>query len=850
MSIVTTAMTRTGCGCGTSGGTGSCGCGVPSCSTCDDQGFVRPRFFAGQLLTEDDLELLGSYVASKNRLHNRFFMGDGVVAGLDVLCQPCDPGKVRILPGYALDCCGNDIVVPCEEIVDVLALARSLGGALTRYGCADPCAREKDSGGTTTPPRDDTVDHVPAAAERRESDGPPALERPQRYCLYLRYCESEAEPTTPYASTDPCGTSVCEATRIREGYRFELSCREDHSPPPDIFSVFTSCVGDLVQTNRAVSEVLFLQGLAIAMEPALVTAKRTADIPWTSQHVSELNSAVSDLASWNLDSSPMDRSKLLRGATFTQRVNGLYLRYQHTTATSPGFVDMTPAQTEVGAATVHLESGLGSVSELTGPEAAWVTSVHDIGRELTSLGSGPTTPLMRLLAQGQSWTRDAQNAYVAALEEVREVLLDHMVPGSPSTDCKLRTDVISVELPPVRGGLSDPALTEVELVLDGVDRLVAALLRYWMDCLCRALNPPVPACDDERVLLACLEIDQCEVDGICMTERKWVMTGPNMRYWLPPLRLLGDLLEQACCTVRGNLMEAQSFEALLGSFGFQVRRASASDGLGQVKSNVSFSPTYAMASVGRAYKVDHTRNFAELPQATINMAELAGTRMRVIQPEAFRTVETIDLPDEPALEREELRKYVDARVTERVDERTTEIVRTRLASEGTAVVSDAARAYFEERGAELVQPIVREAAEASVQPAVEAAEAVLDERRGELLTAAREAGAAEASERIGSEVAARFDRLVSERAYTLVSEALATDEGRALLLAAVEPRLSEVSTTIETVGGETETARSTLNSLNGRVGAMVATNNRLKALLDEQDSRIRELESRLGGTDG
>ena len=32
---------------------GSCGCGGGGCATCTPRAFIRPRFFAGQLLTED-----------------------------------------------------------------------------------------------------------------------------------------------------------------------------------------------------------------------------------------------------------------------------------------------------------------------------------------------------------------------------------------------------------------------------------------------------------------------------------------------------------------------------------------------------------------------------------------------------------------------------------------------------------------------------------------------------------------------------------------------------------------------------------------------------------------------------
>jgi hypothetical protein len=72
----------------------------------------RTRFFAGQLLSEADLNNEQSYWMAKSRLHNRYLHGWGIVCGLQVTCSDCD-GWVNINPGYALDPCGNDIIV-CE----------------------------------------------------------------------------------------------------------------------------------------------------------------------------------------------------------------------------------------------------------------------------------------------------------------------------------------------------------------------------------------------------------------------------------------------------------------------------------------------------------------------------------------------------------------------------------------------------------------------------------------------------------------------------------------------------------------------------------------------------------------
>src|SRR5262245_29835030 len=109
--------------CTSCGGGAGCQCGGSACGShcgdCHGGPLQRPQFFAGQLLTEDDLQLLSDYTVTKSRLHNRFLHGDGVVCGLLVMCHPCGGGKVVVQGGTALDCCGNHIVVPCPVELDI-----------------------------------------------------------------------------------------------------------------------------------------------------------------------------------------------------------------------------------------------------------------------------------------------------------------------------------------------------------------------------------------------------------------------------------------------------------------------------------------------------------------------------------------------------------------------------------------------------------------------------------------------------------------------------------------------------------------------------------------------------------
>lgn len=125
----TLAPTRTtrhpggaGCGCGC-GGSGGCG---------DLPEMARLRYFHGQPLGALDLRREQSYHRDRARLHNRLLHGWGVICGLEVQVAPrrevdaCDgdptTAELIVLPGAALDCLGNEIVLrhPRPVYVDTL----------------------------------------------------------------------------------------------------------------------------------------------------------------------------------------------------------------------------------------------------------------------------------------------------------------------------------------------------------------------------------------------------------------------------------------------------------------------------------------------------------------------------------------------------------------------------------------------------------------------------------------------------------------------------------------------------------------------------------------------------------
>ena len=90
--------------------------------------FERPRYFAGKLLTAEDLELEQRYHIEKRWLLNRTLQGAGVVSGLEVSLGDV---SVTVAPGLALDQMGREIVIAepvelaipsCADPISVCAL--------------------------------------------------------------------------------------------------------------------------------------------------------------------------------------------------------------------------------------------------------------------------------------------------------------------------------------------------------------------------------------------------------------------------------------------------------------------------------------------------------------------------------------------------------------------------------------------------------------------------------------------------------------------------------------------------------------------------------------------------------
>ncbi|MEF7616361.1 hypothetical protein V4F39_20770 [Aquincola sp. MAHUQ-54] len=213
-----------------------CEAPAPPCSRCGMLACLcRPRFFAGQVLTADDLNRLDAYMRGKHRLHNRQLHGWGVVNGLEVTCIPCGSG-VTVSCGYAISPCGDDIVV-CEPVaVDVCAL---IGRCQPVLPVCDP---PRPAGSVPCPEAEQEWVLAIRYAEAPTRGVQPLYGAPAAGCGCGNAgcgcgggagctCGGGAKAAAPCPPARPRGAPVqCEPTVVCEGFTFEVYRRPVRNP--------------------------------------------------------------------------------------------------------------------------------------------------------------------------------------------------------------------------------------------------------------------------------------------------------------------------------------------------------------------------------------------------------------------------------------------------------------------------------------------------------------------------------------------------------------------------------------------------------------------------------------------
>lgn len=507
-----------GCGCGGGCG-GGCGCkparlpeAAPAiCSPCETASFIRPRFFAGQLLTEDDLGALIDYVVAKNRFHNSRLFGTGVVCGLEVECGPCDGSQIIVQPGYALDCCGNDLVLTCKRTLDLAPMIRELA-ARKDGGCTDPCP----------PP-------APVTGEDKKGDKP-EVPPYREYCLYARYAERPDQPVAAYPVGDDCDAVTCEPTRIVEGIVFELRCpptakRKTMHDLQDECSWWMDREQDLTRRAR----VLRLAASAFAI---------AANQSETEREELELAREVTkqgDALTGGLEGRARFEANTYVGA----KLLPLLARFRGGEAPPKGLegAEQLEARLEKIVDELRASSSEPTLHPLEAHVARALPAYFDALKERRG-----DVELRELIKAGPFGSPEVMDGFAASLEDVAQKLQREAGCGTSKihTDCTLSALIDSLKPAWNRRQLDARAYEKARHQFDDA---ACAIERYLRDCWCAAINPPCPPCDDPGVLLACIKVEHCTVIQICNTVREYVLAPTTLRYWdaieLPPT--------EACC---------------------------------------------------------------------------------------------------------------------------------------------------------------------------------------------------------------------------------------------------------------------------------------------------------------
>lgn len=528
------------------------------CSPCDDAAFVRPRFFAGQLLTEDDLEAMNAYVVGKNRLHNARLFGDGVVCGFEVVCGPCGGATVVVRPGHALDCCGNDLVLGCERELDIGAMIAALREQLRPgHGCADPCAGtrrdqepcEEPGEGGETPGGEQPQPPPPPPTELSAYQAGKGRRAPDEYCLYVRYDERQTEPTAPYPVGDDCGTGPCEATRIVEGVTFELRCRPRDRETEDVLSRVVALLEQLSPDGRSSKELAFLAYTERTARPALARLD-AGRLEVTDEERSTWQAWIDRLGPGRQARDEEPRAELM--SRFAIEVGGVSLRafWQGggEKKAQDGLPDpeLTAKLLEAAAAEIGDEPPEGEASLVTAGRAA-IELYQSLRPSQKRRGAGldDLTPAQQLYLYGWAHAASVHRRLARGVREVQRATMRAIDHAGSQTDCLARDTAANV--PIFATDITDVAIEDVRMAVRSAGVMSRLTHGFLRDQACLALLPPCEPCDDPAVLLACVKVVGCNVVEICNLERRMVWSPTALRYWLPPLTWLGVAIEEVCC---------------------------------------------------------------------------------------------------------------------------------------------------------------------------------------------------------------------------------------------------------------------------------------------------------------
>jgi hypothetical protein len=521
-------------------------------------GCVRPRFFNGMFITREDLETQLRYLRIKNQLQRRAD-GEGVVWGLGL---GRDGSSVCVQPGYAVDCCGNDLTVTSVYKVDTATLL------------SDPAICNLVTG------------------------------KQQCMSLLLEYVECPEQPR-PVHGGDPCSgqSPGCEMSRVRETVRLRLVPPRDYQPSGPIQRFLdtiskgapaTQGGGQSVPANTVTSVATFPFAIAITcptagaqlvpqggaattainLQPQTTEAAQTLPFLLTGSSILTITMPAPGgqyaMSGGTVSSSPagvMPATNIsLPGPGATQPISwqlnagGLPNRTATTTYTVQNWTAPSgaeaPGGTYSGSTTITVAaydlvasadrgvyfqvSVAPSPVTLTMPPPAAFPCLTD-----PCCGSTPLFPVPPPWADANPFKPGQAADLDVILLAVTYVLLAGAIAQDNANTATLRTLYEAV------ARLVDPNVT----TLDGLNQETQAVQQLLSD-LCCSLLYPGPSCHGEPhgVVIGCASISGSQIERVDpWSGRRWVMHYPLWSYWgaqfglVPPDVLASRLFSFICC---------------------------------------------------------------------------------------------------------------------------------------------------------------------------------------------------------------------------------------------------------------------------------------------------------------
>lgn len=165
---------------------------VDSCVPCGLHQPMRNNYFDGKFLVSRDFTGEQDYLRGHRQMHNAYLHGSGTVCGLKLIEHPAEQCRREFVvcePGMALDCCGQEIIVPERALVRVRDLIEA------------------------------------------DEDLQASLDGKNHLFISIERCDAGAEPV-PLILPTCDGPENTEFGRIAEGFRFSLSARSPAEVEP------------------------------------------------------------------------------------------------------------------------------------------------------------------------------------------------------------------------------------------------------------------------------------------------------------------------------------------------------------------------------------------------------------------------------------------------------------------------------------------------------------------------------------------------------------------------------------------------------------------------------------------